>query len=95
MGEILRQFQAEDPTSIARSSKNPCGVGGRPTEISQRQAAEAAGISKHQEKRAVAVSHVPEETFDQMVEAEKPPTVVHLHKVGKEERDKKEPERRQ
>ncbi len=93
MGQILKEFQAADRAAFLNKGEAR-GAGGCPTgEIqSQRQAAEAAGITKHQEKQAVAVAHVPEQTFNEMVEADKPATVVALRKRGDEERDKQEKE---
>jgi hypothetical protein len=44
----------------------------------RRQATSAAGISERQAKTAVRVANVPQETFDEQVEAANPPTVTAL-----------------
>lgn len=59
-GELLKQF---DDRGWPSENK----VGDRPN-LSQRQAAEQAGISPHQQKQAVRVANVPAEDFERMVE---------------------------
>lgn len=50
---------------------------------SQREVAEEAGISRRQQVTAVRVANVPEETFEKMVESEKPSTIAKLAEMGK------------
>jgi len=52
----------------------------------RRQATSAAGISERQAKTAVRVANVPQETFDEQVEAANPPTVTALAKQGTQPR---------
>jgi hypothetical protein len=74
MGEVLKQFDDR----------------GRPSEnkvddhrnLSQREAAENAGISPHQQKQAVRVANVPAEDFERQVESDKPPTISQLAQQG-------------
>ncbi|WP_157814419.1 hypothetical protein [Rhizobium sullae] len=46
--------------------------------ISQRQAAEDAGLSKDQQVQAVRVANVPAEEFERQVESDAPPTIAKL-----------------
>lgn len=80
-GELLKQFESK---------------GGRPSETSkatltsfpqsQREAAESAGMSLHQQRTAVRVANVPSETFEAHVESEAPPTVTKLADMGRKPR---------
>lgn len=73
-GELLKQFDDR----------------GRPTEnsavdhtnLSQRQAAEQAGITKHRQVQAVRVANVPEPQFEEQIESQKPPTISQLAMQG-------------
>jgi hypothetical protein len=75
MGEVLKQFDAR-PTNAEKQSE------GDHTLISQRQAAEQAGITKHQQVQAVRVANVPQDDFERQVESEKPPTISQLAMQG-------------
>jgi hypothetical protein len=57
-----------------------------PTKLSQREVAEAAGLSKDQQVQAVRVANVPAELFEELIESENPPTVSALAEVGKKPR---------
>jgi hypothetical protein len=77
-GELLKTF-------------NTGPDGGRPKEngegthtVSQRAAAEQAGLSKHQQVTAVRVANVPTDQFEQTVESDMPPTVTKLAEMGKQ-----------
>jgi hypothetical protein len=59
--------------------------------LSQREAAESAGISKHQQVQAVRVANVPAATFEAAVESDKPPTVTALADMGTKSRPKPDP----
>ena len=50
---------------------------------SRKQAAADAGISKRQKDTMLRVASVPEKTFDDLVESDKPPTVTKLAELGK------------
>jgi len=69
-GELLKTFQTGPDGG--RSKENGIGAD---TVSSQRQAAEAAGMSKRQEVTAVRVSNVPEPDFEAAVESEDPSSV--------------------
>lgn len=79
-GQLLKQFQVENgvgrppETTVGSVSEN--GAGTQP--ISQREAAERAGMSKHQEKQARRVAEVPEQEFEEQVESEDPPSITRL-----------------
>ena len=56
-------------------------VGGNGS-LTQRQTAENAGMSEHQQLQSVRVANVNETDFEQQVESEKPPTVTMLAEQG-------------
>lgn len=68
-GELLKTFDA-------RGNKQ----GDQP--ISQREAADNAGMSRHQQRQAVGVANVPQPEFERAVDAEKPPTISELASKG-------------
>jgi len=74
-GELLETFNK----GVGAPRKN--GAGAHP--ITQRQAAEQAGMSEHQEKQAVRVANVPAEDFEAAVEDSPPATVTQLAELGK------------
>lgn len=76
-GELLQQFQ--QPKGGDRRSNQSMGDH---TLMSQRRAAEAAGLSKNQEAQAVRVANVPTEEFEAAVEGDDPPTVTQLAAMG-------------
>lgn len=85
-GDLLKTFQ-DTERQVARDVRDGQTVGTHPlTPRTQREAAEAAGLSEHQEKTAVRVSNVPEEEFEAAVESEDPPTVTALAERGKQGR---------
>ena len=77
MGELLKQFDGKGNNQHDR---------GTPTKLTQKEAAERAGISKDQTVTAVRVANILQETFDAAVEAEKPATVTQLAEMGKQVR---------
>ena len=74
-GELLKDFQSPG----ARTDQPTVGIGPR----SQRQAAEAAGMSARQEKTAVRIANVPENDFEAAVESDTPLSVTKLAAMGK------------
>jgi hypothetical protein len=74
-GELLKTFQSPG----GRPSKTS---GDAPTSFTQRQAADAAGLSKDQEVQAVRVANVPTAEFEAAVESDDPPTVTRLAELG-------------
>lgn len=87
-GELLEQWKT-GPKGGAPKKNNG---GGTSPVISQRQAAEGAGLSKDQEKQAKRVANVPEQDFEAAVESDAPPTVAELAEKGKEEKPAERPE---
>lgn len=77
-GELLREIE---PMSPQESGKLQGRGGGPPT--SRKAVAAAAGFSPDQAKTAIRVANVPRETFEELVEAEKPATVTQLAELGK------------
>jgi hypothetical protein len=51
--------------------------------LSQREVAESAGISKHQQVQAVRVANIPAEKFEAEIEQPRPATVTQLAEMGK------------
>jgi hypothetical protein len=49
----------------------------------RRLAAEAAGLSRHQMRQALAVAAVPRDVFEALVESDNPPTVTALAELGR------------
>jgi hypothetical protein len=65
-GELLEQFQT------GPKGGRPKGNGGNAPTVSQREAADAAGLSKDQEVTARAVASVPADEFEAAVESDAP-----------------------
>jgi hypothetical protein len=72
MGELLKEFDGK--------GNNQHGVGAHTT---QREIAESAGISKHQQVQAVRVANVPVAHFEAAIESDQPPTVTQLAALGR------------
>jgi hypothetical protein len=79
-GELLKQFDGRG----GDRSKTTDDHGSAPT---QRQAAELAGMSEHQQLQAVRVASIPKEQFEKLVEGDTPPTVTALAELGKKTRN--------
>jgi hypothetical protein len=88
-GELLKEFDARGGdrskstgagTFAPEAKQN--GNGMAAGAISQRAAAEAAGMSKRQQVTAVRVANVPAEAFEAAIESDNPPTVTELAKAG-------------
>jgi hypothetical protein len=75
-GELLKQYDGR-PANASKQTDGDHGL------ISQRAAAEAAGMSEHQQLQAVRVAKVPVEEFEEQVESEHPPTLTELAEQGK------------
>jgi hypothetical protein len=75
MGEVLKQFNEQGKRTDKLSDAND-------EKLTQREAAQRAGISERKELQAVRVANVPEETFERMVESDKPPTISQLAQQG-------------
>jgi hypothetical protein len=71
MGELLKEFDAR-----GGHMKNEGAL------ISEKQAADVAGISEHQRTQAVCVANVPAADFEAAIESEKPATVTALAAMG-------------
>jgi hypothetical protein len=69
IGELLKEFDGR--------GKNPG------TDVSQKQVAQAAGISNRQRQTAVRVAKVPAADFDTAIETDKPATVTALAAMGR------------
>lgn len=92
LGEILATYKSKG----GRPEKADVGCGtsfndnadeDEDEPITQRQAAEKAGLSKRQEVTAARAAKIPEETFEAEVERpRRPPTVTELAEIGKKPR---------
>ncbi len=76
MGELLKQFDARGDHRKSNGTNTS----------SQKEMAEAAGISKRQQVTAVRVANIPAEKFEAAIENEKPATVTALAEMGKQVR---------
>lgn len=74
-GELLKQFDAKGRNQHEDSK-------GDHTTLSQREAAEQAGITKHQQVQAVRVANVPAPQFEEQIESPRPPTISQLAVQG-------------
>lgn len=75
-GELLKQVDG-------RGGDTGKSVDDRTFAQTQRNAADAAGMSKHQQVQAVRVANVPAAEFERQVESPTPPTVTTLAEQGK------------
>lgn len=82
-GELLKTY-SEGREKGGRPSVN----GTAAATVSQRSAAEDAGLSKRQQVTAVNVANVPAEKFEKAVEAPNPPSVTKLAEIGKKTQPK-------
>ena len=76
-GEILKQIE---PGKTGPKS-SVLGAGDH-TQLSKSDAAESAGMSKHQQVQATRVASISESEFIGMIEGETPPTVTALAEMG-------------
>lgn len=76
-GELLQQIE---PSKGGRPSET--GMGAHTSYPTRRDAAEDAGMSKHQQIQSVRVANIPREDFEQQVESDKPPTLSQLAVQG-------------
>jgi hypothetical protein len=78
-GELLKQIE---PATGKNNQYEQVKGGDAPTFHSRTEAAEAAGMSKHQQVQAIRVANVPQADFDRQVESDRPPTVTKLAEQG-------------
>jgi hypothetical protein len=76
LGELLKQFNAQGKRTDQLKE-------GTLQKLTQKEAADSAGISEHQRKQATRVANIPDDKFESAVEAEKPATVTKLAEMGK------------
>lgn len=81
VGELLKHFNT-GPNG-GRPTKNNDGA----VTVSQRQAAQQAGLSERQRVTAVRVANVPEDEFNRQIESDNPPTVTKLAEQGVKRRE--------
>ena len=68
-GELLKQFDGRG----GNQTESKVALTSAPT---QREAAESAGMSLHQQRTAVRVANIPAETFETHVESEAPARAI-------------------
>lgn len=61
--------------------KSELGVG-TDTQLSRKSVASEAGMSKRQQVQAIRVANVPEDTFEEQLESDSPPTIESLAEQG-------------
>jgi hypothetical protein len=83
MGVLLGQIQTEKGK---RTDKPHMGTHTRSTD--RQQAADEAGLSKHQVDQALQVAAVPKEERDALIESDTPPTVTALAEKGTKKKPK-------
>jgi hypothetical protein len=83
MGELLKEVDGS-----TRNKDATAPVGDEGALITQKQVADAAGVSDHQRVQAVRVANVPEERFEAAIEARKPASVTKLAEMGTRTRAK-------
>lgn len=76
-GELLKQIEP------GKTGPKPELSVDAHTQLNRQDAAEDAGMSKHQMVQAIRVANVPEPDFTAMVEADKPATVTAIAEAGK------------
>lgn len=74
-GELLKEYDATGRNQHSEDS------GGNPTKLSQREVADAAGLSKDQQVTAVRVANVPEQRFREELEAGT--SITKIAEIGK------------
>jgi hypothetical protein len=79
-GELLKQIE---PKHTGRKPKNSQGD----LPISRKQAAQDAGMSRHQKNQALQVANVPRDSFEAQVESENPPTITALAEQGRQRKN--------
>jgi hypothetical protein len=79
MGELLKELNR--PEQGGRPPKPKENVGAT-APVSQLALAKAAGLSADQAKQAIRVANIPKREFERLIEAEAPPTVTELAKMG-------------
>lgn len=85
-GELLKTFQSPGERTDKPMEGDHPRFESEPR--TQRQAANSAGLSEHQEKQAVRLANVSEDDFERAVESDKPPTVTALARQGTNRADK-------
>lgn len=74
-GELLKEIEKGH-------GKNQNISSGIPTNVTRKEAANQAGLSKDQAVTAIRVANVPEETFTEQIESDSPPTITSLAQQG-------------
>lgn len=78
-GELLKQIEPQQGGD--RKSDEYQKAGDHPL-ISRTDAAREAGMSPHQAKQAVRIANIPEEDFEEQIEAPRPATLTQLAQQG-------------
>jgi hypothetical protein len=76
-GELLKQFDAKGKRTDRREPADA-----DVSKLSQKEAAGKSGISERQEVTADRLANISEQSFNDQVESETPPTITHLAKQG-------------
>ncbi len=87
-GGRFRAAQCMEIESQSKTNLKQYRSEGNHTSVSRTQAAESAGLSKHQTITAIRVSRIPDDEFHEAVESDNPPTVTALAERSKQSRPK-------
>ena len=84
MGELLKEIEPGNKQD--RGGGRPSREGnireGKTPDVSRSAIAQAAGLSVDQAKQAIRVANIPKREFERLIDAEAPPTVTELAKMG-------------
>jgi hypothetical protein len=84
-GELLKQFDWQGKRTDLPLSN------GSGTKLSQKEAAQEAGMSKRQKDTSIRVANINEDEFNRLVESNQPPTLTALAEKGKGYLEKEKP----
>lgn len=79
-GELLKQFDGQGKRSDLETSDDS-----QPK--SRKEAGDEAGFTDYKRKQAVNVANVDEESFNEQVDSDNPPSVNQLSEQGKQKRE--------
>lgn len=75
-GELLKEYDGRGRPPLENTAPSDGN-------LSQREAADRAGMSERQQLTAVRVANVPKDQFEALIEAPKPATITHLADIGR------------
>jgi len=76
-GELIRELDGQGKRTDLQLTDATDG------KLTQKEAAQQAGMSERQQITAVRIANVPNDLFDTLVESDTPPTITELAELGK------------